>query len=87
VREVVAPNAGAPQLVWYWFMVGERKLQNAFQVKAFEAIAFVTRGAGSERIVTLATPEDGESRQRLTAFVAAYAGCIEAGFATEACRG
>jgi hypothetical protein len=68
-------------------MVGERRIQDAFRVKAFEAMAFVTREASSERIVTLATPVDGESRQRLTAFVVAYAGCIEAGFAAEACRG
>jgi len=86
VREVVVPAAGDSWLVWTWFMVGDRSMVNEFAVKAYESLAFVTRSADSERIVTLATHMDGDARGRLHAFVKAQGSCIATGFAAEACR-
>lgn len=87
VRETQIPDRGATMLVWSWFEVGNRRVTGDFAVKAWEAAAFVLRNADSERIVTLATPLDGGARERLRQFVAAHAGCVEAGFAGKACSG
>jgi EpsI family protein len=87
VREVSIHGEHGSLLVWQWFMVGERPVVSPFATKALEAVAFVTRNAATERIVTLATPDGPEARARLQAFAEAHGECIEAGFAGEACRG
>lgn len=85
VREVEVPAEDGARLVWHWYLVGDRAVTNEFAVKALEAAAFVTRGADSERVVTLATPLDDGARERLESFVAAHAECVAAGFAAQAC--
>jgi hypothetical protein len=51
-----------------------------------EALAFLTRSADDERIVTLATPLDAGSRARLQSFLSAHPDCVKSGFGGEACR-
>jgi exosortase A len=84
-REIIVNDAGGKRLVWHWFMVGNRPVVNEFAAKGLEAVAFITRGAHSARIVTLSTANDDEARERLTAFAQAHGGCITAGFDGEAC--
>lgn len=85
VREVMVPAAGGAQLVWYWFVVGERPVAGTFTAKALEAASFVTREADSERIVALSTPLDDAARQRLNSFVQAQGRCAVEGFQPGAC--
>jgi exosortase A len=74
-----------PHRVWYWYSVGERVVHDRYRVKALEAVAFLARGAVSERIVTLATADDAGADARLESFLAAHAGCVTRGFVAEAC--
>lgn len=85
VRELELSVNGESRVVWYWFVVGDRQVTGAFSAKALEAIAFVTRNADSERIVTLSTASGAGSRERLQAFVEAHGVCVAQGFAPEAC--
>jgi len=85
VREVELSVDGQSRVVWYWFVVGDRPVTREFAAKALEAIAFVTRNADSERIVTLSTASGAGSRERLTAFLEAHGACAAQGFAPEAC--
>jgi exosortase A len=87
VREVIAGYGDDRNLVWHWFVVGERSALNPFAVKALEALAFVTRSADSERIVAIHTPLDDAAADRLEAFIHAYGRCVALGFPVEACGG
>jgi EpsI family protein len=87
VRELTIRVDGADRVVWHWYLVGDRPVANPFVAKALEAAAFVTRGADSERIVTLSTTQDAAARERLQAFVLAHGDCVAAGFAVEGCGG
>lgn len=87
VRELVIDDGQTERLVWQWFVVGDRPVVSQFAVKALEAVAFVTRGADSERIVTLSTPFDPSARDRLQAFASAHAACVTRGYTREACGG
>jgi exosortase A len=78
---------GSERLVWHWYLVGDRATSSQFSVKAFEAVAFLTGGHDSERIVALSTTFDPESRDRLRAFLMNHADCAATGFAPEACGG
>lgn len=86
VREVVIQDERGAFLVWQWFMVGHRSATDSFLVKGMEALAFLARSAGDERIITLATPLDAGSRERLQSFLSAHPDCVMSGFAGEACR-
>jgi exosortase A len=86
VREVVIQDERGAFLVWQWFVVGNRPATDGSLVKGMEALAFLTRSADDERIVTLATPLDAGSRARLQSFLSARADCVMSGFAVEACR-
>lgn len=85
VNELTVQDARGPYRVWQWFMVGDRPVRDRYATKGFEAVAFVTRGALTERIVTLATPIDGDEEDRLQSFFEANARCLSAGLAFEAC--
>lgn len=87
VRELVIEDGLTERLVWQWFVVGDRPLVSQFAVKALEAVAFVTRGADSERIVTLSTLFDAGARDRLQAFASTHAACVIRGYTREACGG
>jgi exosortase A len=87
VREQRVADERGDHLVWYWFMVGDRPLTSPYSVKAEEARAFLGRGAVTERVITLATPADGDATGRLERFVAGHFACVTAGFAFEACGG
>ena len=87
VRERRVADDRGDYLVWYWFMVGDRPLTNPYAVKAEEARAFLGRGAVTERVITLATPAEGDAKGRLERFVADHFACVTAGFAFEACVG
>jgi exosortase A len=86
VREVAVPDGGAGRLVWHWYMVGDRRATNGFAVKALEAVAWVTRSAQDERVITLATRSDESAATRLRSFVASNPGCVSSGFAAAACK-
>jgi EpsI family protein len=86
VREARIVERGESLRVWYWFVVGDTPVTGEFAAKALEAIAFVTRSADSERIVTLSTPWDDDSGERLEAFVQAHGACVVQGFSPAACR-
>jgi exosortase A len=86
-RELTMRDSTGTHLVWHWFVVGEHATANEYKVKALEAVAFLTRGADSERIVTLSTPLDEGARERLQSFFDAHAECAASGFAAEACGG
>jgi len=85
VREVVTPGRGRDYLVWQWFVVGAQPVTSSFAVKALEAAAWVTRGASTERIVTLATPFDPLAHERLESFARTYRECVAIGFAADSC--
>jgi EpsI family protein len=85
VREVLVPEGEFTWLVWHWYMVGDRSATNPFVVKGLEALAWLTRGATLERVITLATPNDAQSQQRMQAFADSYAACLSGGFVPEAC--
>jgi eight transmembrane protein EpsH (proposed exosortase) len=85
VRELVVFADGGSRLVWQWFVVGDRPVVGPFATKAFEALAFVTRTAESERIVTVSTPQDADAETRLQKFMTAYGQCAATGFAAEHC--
>jgi len=87
VRELVADDGAARKLVWHWYVVGEQPVVNPFAAKAFEALAFVTRSADSERIVAINTPLDDSAADRLEAFIQAHGRCAILGFPLEACGG
>ena len=87
VRELVVPDADGEQLVWHWFVLGERRSTSPYVIKALEAMTWVTRGAAIERVVTVATPADPTARERLQSFLSANPQCIASGFSTEACGG
>jgi EpsI family protein len=85
VREVTVQDEGRPRLVWYWFVIGDHPVADAFVAKALEAALFVTRGAQSERIVALSTPGGDDARDRLEALVRAHGTCVAHGFQRESC--
>jgi exosortase A len=85
VRELVVADGGTPRLVWHWYVVGERPVASQLAAKALEAVAFATRGAYFERVVTISTPYDDMAAQRLRSFAASQGHCIAGGFAVEAC--
>lgn len=85
VREVVLGYKESRQLVWQWYVVGERPVLGHFATKALEAVAFIMRSADTERIVTLATPLDSQSRARLQGFIDTYGHCAVTGFPYEVC--
>lgn len=87
VRQLEGRTVGNEQLVWKWFVVGERPLLSPYAVKAQEAIELVTRGAVTERVVTIATVADTGARKRLESFVMAHPECVRTGFAARACGG
>ena len=86
-RQLTVPGPMGTRLVWHWFVVGEHATASEYKVKALEAVAFLTRSADSERIVTLSTPLDEGAAQRLQSFFEAHADCAASGFAAEACGG
>ncbi len=87
VRELVAADAGNPdRVVWHWFVIGDRSVASEYQAKALEALAFVTRGAHSERFVAVSTPLDDAAPQRLEAFLVAHGRCAATGFRSESCQ-
>jgi EpsI family protein len=85
VREVLVPEGDFTWLVWHWYLVGDRPARNDYAVKTLEAMAWLTRGATLERVITLATPNDAGAQSRMQAFADAHATCLLAGLATEAC--
>ncbi len=87
VREVEYGRDETRQLLWQWYVVGERPVLSQLATKALEAIAFVTRSSDSERIVTLSTPLDDSAAERLEAFIEAHDRCVVSGFPAEACGG
>jgi EpsI family protein len=87
VRELVLHEGEGPRLVWQWYVVGQRPAVSPYVTKALEALAFVTRSADSERVVTVSTPFDDGAAQRLEAFVTSNGRCVAHGFPVEACGG
>lgn len=86
-RETVVEDGESQRLVWYWYVVGTRPLSSPFAVKAYEAIALLTRYTDTERVIVLSTPIDAGAPERLGAFLAAYAGCAGRGFQSADCGG
>jgi len=87
VRQLEGRTVGNEQLVWQWFVVGDRPLLSPYAVKAWEAAALVTRGAATERVITISTIADSGARERLESFVLAHPDCVRKGFAARACGG
>jgi exosortase A len=87
VRERVVDGGDDRRLVWYWYVVGDRVATSPVETKALEALALLTRGATSERVVVLSTAEGPGDRKRMEAFVTAYSQCVQTGFSPEACSG
>jgi exosortase A len=87
VREVQGRSGGSVRLVWQWFVVGDRPMVSPYAVKAHEALALVTRGAKTERVIALSTTAGTGARERLQSFVNAHPSCVLSGFAIEACGG
>ena len=88
IREVIVPGASGPRLAWRWYMVGDRTFRSDTQVKAAEALAFLTGGRASDRVIVLSAPIDPDvdsARARLRAFVDAHPACVLSGFASRAC--
>jgi len=85
VREVVVGFNESRQLLWQWYVVGERPVLSPFATKALEALAFVTGSAHSERIITVSTQLDDGAPARLQSFVDSYGRCAVTGFSVEAC--
>jgi EpsI family protein len=85
VREVRVPEGEFTWLVWHWYLVGDRPARNDYAVKLLEAMAWLTRGATLERVITLATPDDAGAQLRMQAFADAHGSCLLAGLAGEAC--
>jgi len=85
VREVLVPDKGFDWLVWHWYLVGDRPASNDYEVKALEAMAWLTQTAKLERVVTLATSNDDNAQQRLQAFADAHAECLLAGLSPDSC--
>jgi exosortase A len=85
VNEVVVPARESELLVWHWYLVGDRSARIPFAVKGLEALAWLTRGATLERVITLATPNDERARQRLQAFAEANHECLAGGLDPGAC--
>jgi len=85
VRQLEGRTVGSEQLVWKWFVVGDRPLLSPYAVKAWEAAALVTRGAATERVIMIGTIADPGARKRLESFVMAHAACVHAGFSARAC--
>ena len=88
VRELVVHEGEGPRLVWQWYVVGERPAVSPYATKALEALAFVTRSADSERVVTVSTPfgrrcgaDDWRSSSHR------HGRCVAHGFPVEACGG
>jgi exosortase A len=86
VNELTITDGRGPYRVWQWFMVGDRPVLGRYAVKGLESVAFVTHGALTERIVTLAAPIDGSEQDRLQSFFDANARCLGAGLEVEACQ-
>ena len=84
-RDLQVDDDSGRHRVWYWFMVGRRTMTSPYAVKVHEALAFLTRRAVTERIVTLATPESASDERTLGDFAAAHAVCLRSGFSAEAC--
>jgi len=87
VHEQVIRDAVADRLVWHWFVVGDRPSASAMNVKAREALAFVTRTAYSERIVVISTPVDESARRRLEEFTLQLGRCLNADRNDRSCVG
>jgi EpsI family protein len=85
VREVELAVDGNARVVWYWFVVGDQQVTRELSAKALEAIAFITRNADSERIVTISTASGAGARERLQAFMEAHGACVAHGFSPGAC--
>jgi exosortase A len=80
-------TVGQSQLVWTWYVLGERSLLNPYEVKIREAVSLLTGAADTERVVTIATVSDSGARARLESFVREHADCVQASFASGACGG
>jgi exosortase A len=85
VRQLEGRTVGSEQLVWKWFVVGDRPLLSPYAVKAWEAAALVTRSAATERVIMIGTIADPGARKRLESFVMAHAACVHAGFSARTC--
>jgi EpsI family protein len=85
VKELRVPDGGAGQLVWHWYVVGDRVATSPYVVKALEGATWLTHHARTERVVTLATRYDEGAHARLEAFVHSHAACVASSFAAEAC--
>jgi exosortase A len=80
-------SVGQSQLVWTWYVIGERRVLSPYAVKVREAVSLLTRNTVTERVVTIATVSDSGAHARLEAFVRAHANCVRASFASGACGG
>jgi len=87
VLQLEGRTVGQDELVWQWYVIGEQPLLSPYAVKIQEAVALITRGAETERVVMIATVSDSGAHERLEAFVQAHAACVHAGFAAGACGG
>lgn len=86
-RQFKVLGGSEPQLVWYWFMVGDHRTTTRSGAKLREAIEFLTHAGSASRVVTVSTTatDDGAAVQLLQAFVADMDPCVRAGMAPQAC--
>jgi EpsI family protein len=87
VREFVVPGDGG-RVVWRWYRVGDRSYVSEWQVKAAEALAFLSGGDASDRVLMLSSPSQPDvasARARLHSFAQAHAHCLRGGFELDAC--
>jgi len=88
-REFLVAASSGRRVVWRWYLVDDRPFRLDWQVKAAEALEFVTGGSASERVLMLSAPYDRSAetaRAALNAFVAAHGDCIGAGFTGRECE-
>lgn len=87
VREFIVPGEHG-RVVWRWYRVGDRSYVSDLQVKTAEAIAFLSGGDASDRVLMLSSPSKPDvasARARLQAFAVAHARCVRGGFELDAC--
>jgi len=88
VREFIVPGEHG-RVVWRWYRVGNRSYVSDWQVKTAEALAFLSGGDASDRVLMLSSPSKpnvASARARLQAFAAAHARCVLGGFELDACQ-
>jgi len=88
IREFVVPGVRGARLAWRWYLVGNRVYRFDSHVKAAEALAYLSGGEASDRVLVVSSPVERDpdaARARLRSFIDDHSACVRSGFTPESC--